>query len=167
MNFSPGRRPSSRRSALRILVQSAFFILTCALFLLLLIEPSSAAEPLMGDRFRESIEPILADHCYRCHGVGIKKGGVTLDEFPTDESLLARPELWYDVLKNVRAGLMPPADRPRPSAEELATLETWIKRGAFGLDPADPDPGRVTLRRLNRVEYRNTIRDLMGDRLPD
>ncbi len=113
-------------------------------------------------RFRDQIEPILADHCYACHGAGIKKGSVTLDEFPTDESILGRKELWSSVLKNVRGGLMPPAGKPRLTAEEMKTLEAWIKRGAFALDPADPDPGRVTLRRLNRVEYRNTIRDLMG-----
>ena len=57
---------------------------------------------------------------------------------------------------------MPPADKPQPSDEERRLLEDWIKYGAFGIDPKDPDPGRVTVRRLNRVEYRNTIRDLMG-----
>ena len=57
---------------------------------------------------------------------------------------------------------MPPADKPQPSDEERRLLEDWIKYGAFGIDPKDPDPGRVTVRRLNRVEYRNTIRDLIG-----
>ena len=57
---------------------------------------------------------------------------------------------------------MPPAGKPQPSAEERRLLEDWIKYGAFGIDPTDPDPGRVTVRRLNRVEYRNTIRDLIG-----
>ena len=52
--------------------------------------------------------------------------------------------------------------RPRPSDKELRLLEDWIKYGAFGIEPTNPDPGRVTVRRLNRVEYRNTIRDLMG-----
>jgi mono/diheme cytochrome c family protein len=113
-------------------------------------------------KFREQIEPILADHCYACHGSGIKKGSVTLDQFSTDESILSRKELWSSVLKNVRGGLMPPAGKPRLSDEEMKALETWVKRGAFALDPLDPDPGRVTIRRLNRVEYRNTIRDLMG-----
>jgi PAS domain-containing protein len=113
-------------------------------------------------KFRELIEPILADHCYACHGAGIKKGSVTLDDFPTDESILGKKELWSSVLKNVRGGLMPPAGKPRLTPEEMKSLENWIKRGAFALDPADPDPGRVTLRRLNRVEYHNTIRDLMG-----
>jgi hypothetical protein len=66
------------------------------------------------------------------------------------------------VLKNVRSGIMPPAKKPRPSDKEIRVLSDWIKRDVFGLDPEDPDPGRVTIRRLNRVEYRNTIRDLTG-----
>ena len=66
------------------------------------------------------------------------------------------------MLKNVRAGIMPPAGKPRPSDTERRLLEDWIKYGAFGIEPTNPDPGRVTVRRLNRVEYRNTIRDLMG-----
>ena len=57
---------------------------------------------------------------------------------------------------------MPPAGKPRPSDQELALLADWIKREVFGVDSRDPDPGRVTIRRLNRVEYRNTVRDLTG-----
>ena len=155
----PDRRPSSHRIAPRHLPACLGLIVGVALLAssALASEPESAAE-----RFRDQVEPILAEHCYGCHGNGIKKGSVTLDDFPTDEAILGRKELWNSVLKNVRAGLMPPAGKPRPSADELRALETWIKRGAFALDPGDPDPGRVTLRRLNRVEYRNTIRDLMG-----
>ena len=48
------------------------------------------------------------------------------------------------------------------TAAEQQTLEQWIKTGGFGLDPAQPDPGRVTVRHLNRTEYRNTLRDLIG-----
>ncbi len=122
--------------------------------------------PARGDDgaalFREKIQPLLAEHCYECHADGAKKGDVTLDKFPGNDPLRGGNDLWWRVLKNVRAGLMPPADQERPSPEELKTLETWIKQKAFGLDSNDPDPGRVTLRRLNRVEYRNTIRDLMG-----
>jgi hypothetical protein len=57
---------------------------------------------------------------------------------------------------------MPPAKKPQPSPADKAQLAEWIKRGPFSIDPNHPDPGRVALRRLNRVEYRNTIRDLMG-----
>src|SRR6202034_1025726 len=72
------------------------------------------------------------------------------------------PKVWHSVLKNLRSGIMPPADKPQPTAEERRLLEEWIKYGALGIDPKDPDPGRVTVRRLNRVEYRNTISDLIG-----
>ena len=82
--------------------------------------------------------------------------------FRTRRPPLNAPKIWHAVLKNVRSGIMPPSDKPQPSAEERRVLEDWIKYGAFGIDPKDPDPGRVTVRRLNRVEYRNTIRDLTG-----
>jgi len=111
--------------------------------------------------FRKDIQPILQEYCSDCHADGAKKGDVSFDEFKSDAELL-KPELWSKVLKNVRAGLMPPEKKPKPSAEQLAQLEKWIKHSAFGLDPANPDPGRVTVRRLNRIEYRNTVRDLTG-----
>lgn len=108
-------------------------------------------------RFDEQIRPILEDHCFKCHGNGVKKGGVDLDEVRSTDQ-----KLWWNVLKNVRSGIMPPGGKDQPSLEERTQLETWIKSEAFRIDPANPDPGRVTVRRLNRVEYRNTIRDLMG-----
>ena len=90
-----------------------------------------------------------------------QRAKVAFDAFKSDEELVGKRELWHAVLKNTRAGIMPPGSRPRPDAKEQQILERWIKYGAFGLDPKDPDPGRVTLRRLNRIEYRNTIRDLL------
>lgn len=116
--------------------------------------------------FHRKVEPILSKYCYDCHGNGIEKGRVSFDEFASDAELLAKRDLWLAALKNVRGGLMPPReegeDVPRPTAEEVTTLSDWIKYDAFGIDPKNPDPGRVTARRLNRVEYRNTIHDLMG-----
>ena len=114
--------------------------------------------------YHASVRPILERHCFDCHGNGIAKGGVTLDAFASDAEVTARPELWHAVLRNVQAGLMPVHEEgvARPSAEEIRTLADWIKYGALAIDPADPDPGHVTVRRLNRAEYRNTIRDLLG-----
>jgi hypothetical protein len=119
------------------------------------------AETPVGEQFRQDVQPILKEYCYDCHGDGARKGQIAFDEFTSDESLLNH-ELWFKVLKNVRAGLMPPQKKPRPSAADQQTIERWIKYAAFGIDPKNPDPGRVTLRRLNRVEYKNTIHDLMG-----
>jgi hypothetical protein len=130
-------------------------------FLMLLFLTLRAAGADAVAQFRKDIQPILKEYCSDCHADGAKKGDVSFDEFKNDAELL-KPELWMKVLKNLRAGLMPPEKKAKPSAEQLAELEKWIKHSAFGLDPANPDPGRVTVRRLNRVEYRNTVRDLTG-----
>jgi hypothetical protein len=114
------------------------------------------------EEFHKTVEPILSQYCYDCHGQGEHKGGVTLDEFKSDGALVHNPDFWWKVLKNVRAGIMPPQKNDRPTEEQKQKLADWIKYGAFGIDPASPDPGRVTIRRLNRVEYRHTITDLMG-----
>ncbi len=111
--------------------------------------------------YNSTILPILEKHCFECHGDGYDKGKVAFDLLESDKEIL-EPILWLRVLNNVRAGLMPAEGNPHLSADEQATLERWIKRDVFRLDPARPDPGRVTVRRLNRVEYRNTVRDLLG-----
>ncbi|HTD66893.1 MAG TPA: DUF1592 domain-containing protein, partial [Candidatus Limnocylindria bacterium] len=115
-----------------------------------------------GAQFRKEVQPILKEYCYDCHGDGANKGQVAFDEFKSDEALLADNDLWLKALKNVRAGIMPPPKKSQPSAEQRRQLEQWIKTAVFKADPQNPDPGRVTVRRLNRVEYRNTIRDLLG-----
>jgi hypothetical protein len=126
--------------------------------------PALAADaaPAPSEQFRKTIQPILVEYCYDCHGDGMNKGQVAFDGFKSHDELLAKRDLWLAVLKNTRAGIMPPEKKPRPSAEQQRFLENWIKSEVFAIDPANPDPGRVTIRRLNRVEYRNTIRDLMG-----
>src|SRR6266436_2988559 len=122
---------------------------------------ASAGLPAAAN-FHKNVQPILEKYCSDCHADGANKGGVAFDEFKSDDALLGKRDLWLAVLKNTRSGLMPPAKKARPSAEELERLEQWIKFDAFGIDAKNPDPGRVTARRLNRIEYRNTIRDLMG-----
>jgi hypothetical protein len=124
--------------------------------------PCFAEENAAAARFREHVQPILETYCYGCHGYGASEGNRTLDEFESDEALVGDIKLWSAVLKNVRAGVMPPAGEERPTEDERRQLFDWIKRDVFNIDPANPDPGSVTLRRLNRVEYHNTIRDLTG-----
>ena len=127
-----------------------------------LLAPACSTAATDPNPFAKEIQPLLQQYCYDCHGDGASKGNVAFDTFKSQEELLAKRNLWEAVLKNTRAGLMPPEKKPRPSAAEQLRLETWIKRDVFHLDPLNPDPGRVTLRRLNRIEFHNTIRDLMG-----
>ncbi len=121
-----------------------------------------AAEPTGGAGFHRQVEPILKEYCHDCHADGAHKGGVAFDEFTSDQALLENRELWWKALKNLRAGLMPPGKKPQPSAIQKQSIEHWIKSSVFQVDPAHPDPGRVTVRRLNRTEYHNTIKDLLG-----
>jgi len=116
----------------------------------------------VGADFRRDVQPLLENYCYDCHADGANKGGVAFDEYNPDADPALSRDLWWKALKNVRSGLMPPAKKARPTTAEQELLTHWIKRDIFGIDPRDPDPGRVTLRRLNRAEYRNTIRDLVG-----
>jgi mono/diheme cytochrome c family protein len=133
-----------------------------AIGLVALFPGSAPAADRTQEEFEQHVRPILEDHCYACHGNGSKKGGIVLDGFAVDQARLHDSDLWLAVLKNVRAGIMPPAGKPRPTDQESRLLEDWIKYEALGIDPKNPDPGRVTVRRLNRVEYRNTVRDLIG-----
>ncbi|HTO05066.1 MAG TPA: DUF1592 domain-containing protein, partial [Opitutus sp.] len=118
------------------------------------------AEPLV-ETFERDVQPVLDQYCYDCHGYGSDKGGVVLDGFGNAAELRDH-KLWLRALRNVRAHIMPPADEEPLPPEAAEKLINWIKREAFALDPEKPDPGRVTVRRLNRVEYRNTIRELTG-----
>jgi hypothetical protein len=111
--------------------------------------------------FRHQVEPMIEDYCYECHGDGAAKGKVAFDEL-TDADLTTRPQFWFAVLKNIRSNIMPLAGHDRPTPEETEKIVRWIKYSAFGIDPDDPDPGRITLHRLNRVEYGRTINALLG-----
>jgi hypothetical protein len=103
----------------------------------------------------EQVRPFLAKHCLDCHGAENPKGKFRLDQLGTDLADLATRERWQTVLKRVQAGEMPPKGRPRPDEKEVQALADWIsdQRAAIG---------RVVLRRLNRAEYENTVRDLLG-----
>jgi Protein of unknown function (DUF1592)/Protein of unknown function (DUF1588)/Protein of unknown function (DUF1587)/Protein of unknown function (DUF1585)/Protein of unknown function (DUF1595)/Planctomycete cytochrome C len=135
------------------------------LICLLAVLVSTAAQAQQSSAaadFKRDVQPLLVTYCYDCHGDGASKGGVAFDKFNPDANPADSRDLWWKALKNLRSGLMPPAKRDRPTAAEQERITSWIKKDEFGLDPQNPDPGRVTVRRLNRAEYRNTIRDLMG-----
>ena len=69
-----------------------------------------AADPAL-DFFAKQIKPILNEYCYGCHGGGVDKGGVTLDEFASGADLKDHA-LWVRALRNVRTGIMPPPWQP-------------------------------------------------------
>lgn len=124
--------------------------------------PALANASTSTSYFRQSILPILESRCYDCHGNGLAKGELSLEELVADPTTPGYEGKWWQVMRMVRAGIMPPAAEAQPTAEEKDKLAHWVKYGPLRNDSIDPAPGRVAARRLNRVEYRNTIRDLMG-----
>jgi hypothetical protein len=129
--------------------------------LLALTAPARAAAQA-APSFERDVKPILVTYCYDCHGDGSAKGDVDFDAHASAQARLADGQLWYRVWENVRNGVMPPPRKPRPTPAEAAVLEAWLRRGVQGVDCRDPDPGRVTLRRLNRDEYNHSIGELFG-----
>ncbi len=112
--------------------------------------------------FGKEVKPLLESYCYKCHANGKKKGDLSLEPFTSVEAIVKDQKTWGNVLENLKSGDMPPDDAKQPSADERERLIKWIDLVVFATDPDHPDPGRVTLRRLNRTEYNNTIRDLVG-----
>jgi len=115
-----------------------------------------------GLDFKKEVLPLLEDYCYDCHGDGADKGGFKLDENTNDAARLSDHVLWLKVWDNLRAQMMPPLKKRQPSTGEREKVMRWIERDVFKVDPENPDPGRVTIRRLNRKEYEYTIKDLLG-----
>src|ERR1017187_5935561 len=117
--------------------------------------PLAAAGVTAAAEFNQKVRPVLEEYCYDCHGDGEERGGVALDAFNSTTNFTGSRDVWWRVLKNLRANLMPPAQKSRPTVEQRKLIEHWIKTWVFEANPLNPDPGRVTLRRLNRVEYQN------------
>jgi len=105
---------------------------------------------------------LFEKYCYECHGEGARKGKVDLEAMLAPASLAQSPREWEKAWKIVRHEFMPPVDALQPSAEERQAITDWITKEVFGVDFERPDPGRVTIRRLNRVEYENSVQDLFG-----
>jgi hypothetical protein len=119
--------------------------------------------PALGDEiFNKEIQPLLVKYCYDCHGDGSKEGDFRMDRHKDLGTHLSDRHHWMPVWRNLRSQIMPPSDEAQPSAEEKRKLLSWIESTVFKLDPKKPDPGRVTIRRLNREEYRNAVFDLLG-----
>ncbi|MEK7954104.1 DUF1592 domain-containing protein [Luteolibacter soli] len=119
--------------------------------------------------FKGEILPLLEDQCFDCHGSEKKpKGGVNLERFNSDAAVMAEREIWASVFDKVESHQMPPPKRDsQPSEEERRKLLAWISEMAARPDPklGARDPGHTLLRRLTRLEYNNTVRDLFGLKL--
>jgi cytochrome c553 len=118
-----------------------------------------------ADPFLDKVKPTLQAHCTACHGAKSPAGGLTIASLlaTSGATTLAHREKWERIADRVRSGEMPPKGAPRPSEAQLQTVVRWIDSSYEAIDRSRPaDPGRVTARRLNRFEYTNSVRDLLG-----
>jgi hypothetical protein len=129
--------------------------------------PARPAVPLPADlfeaRYVREVQPMVQKYCFGCHGNGKHKGDVSLEKFTTFAAIQSDRPTWENIADQLESESMPPEDKPQPSKGESAALSSFIKDALAFRDCSGPrDPGKVTIRRLNRAEYNNTIRDLLG-----
>jgi mono/diheme cytochrome c family protein len=104
---------------------------------------------------------ILDQYCVACHSDKAKTGDLTLQTLDVG-NLPPHSETWEKVIRKLRAGAMPPPGAKRPEGAALRDLAAFLENGLDQAALKKPDPGRATLTRLNRAEYGNAIRDLLG-----
>jgi cytochrome c5 len=102
---------------------------------------------------------LFTKYCRACHAGEKPKADFRIEALRQDFSADANRRQWLAVLEQLQTGAMPPEGKPRPPADDVKALVEWI--GAR-LKEAEAEQGRVVLRRLNRAEYVNTVRDLLG-----
>ena len=124
---------------------------------------ASSQEKVATDTFVDEVVPFLKAHCYECHNADESEGGIAFEKYDKAANVQQNYDLWEQVIRLVNEHQMPPADQPQPSTQEIAEVSLALEAVLESFDcSADKHPGRVTIRRLNKAEYNNTIRDLTG-----
>jgi mono/diheme cytochrome c family protein len=111
---------------------------------------------------QDARQALLKRYCITCHNDRLKTGNLALDALDLN-SVGASAPVWEKVVRKLRAGVMPPAGRPRPDEATHDAFVGWLEGELDRSAAARPDPGRTeTFHRLNRSEYQNAIRDLIA-----
>jgi len=124
-------------------------------------KPVSARGP-GGVSYAGKIVPLLKKYCVNCHGPKQQIAGIDVTSFKDEAAVLKARDVWEHIAQNLASGHMPPKKSPQPTAAERASVVSWIEASLSQADCDNREPGAVTLRRLNRVEYNNTVRDLLA-----
>ncbi len=128
---------------------------------LALLGPPAAPGQAAPDPYAREIRPLLAKYCIGCHGPAKPKADLNLEAFRDEADVLKSRKVWRKVYDALHSDEMPPADKPQPSAAERERITDWA--GALLTRPlagGKKDPGAPVIRRLNRIEYNNTVADL-------
>ncbi len=104
---------------------------------------------------------VLDRYCVGCHNDRLRTGNLSLDSIDS-EDLSRDASIWEKVLQKMQTQSMPPPGRPRPEAETYDAFSVWAQTELDNVAARAPNPGRPTMHRLNRLEYANAIRDVLG-----
>ncbi len=150
-------RSEPTRPRLPLLQRSLPFVLVvCSL------TPTLAGET-PEPSFKADVAPFIARYCASCHGAEKQRGGLDFSKYGSAESVLKEPEAWEKFVRVLVEKEMPPRRKPQPSElERQVAVEVIEAELASFVCDDKVDPGAVTLRRLNRAEYDNTVRDIFG-----
>jgi hypothetical protein len=122
---------------------------------------AGCSEPPPEEAVAEHIE-LFGKYCTDCHNDAEAAGDMSL-EHVTPASVAAKPEVFEQVIRKLRGGLMPPPGEPRPAAEDRRALVAALERHLDATAAArGPEPGRVALHRMNRTEYAAAVEQLLG-----
>ncbi|WP_253155808.1 DUF1592 domain-containing protein [Stieleria tagensis] len=126
-------------------------------------DSSEAPIPQASNSFADIVVPFLETHCVGCHGSDDAEGGIALDRYEQSGNVQTDYELWEKIIRLIGAHQMPPAEEPQPSSDAVIEVTAAIETELATFDcSAEKHPGRLTIQRLNKAEYNNTIRDLVG-----
>lgn len=126
--------------------------------------PLWAAEPAGHDTFADELVPLFRKYCNECHTGTNAQGGLALNSFRDGSAVVEQRMLFERIYERVEKGQMPPVGARPLADDDRERMLDWLHNALYNVDCELPDPGRVTMRRLNRYEYNNTIRDLLGVR---
>ena len=109
------------------------------------------------------VHAYVQKNCVTCHNANVTSGGVDFKSLSAADTFSANRDIWERALTRLKAGQMPPPGAPKPPAEEISAVTAWLESEFARQDASiKPEPGRAFARRLNRAEYNNTMRDLLG-----
>jgi hypothetical protein len=125
--------------------------------------PAKAQVPDPPDPFQKKVQPLLERYCFDCHVQENSEAGIVLDRFESQAEAVKDGRTWLRVRDALDGRIMPPADAPQPSVEELERIVAWVENDFLAARCEQQESSApVVIRRLNRQEYNNTIRDLLG-----
>ena len=133
------------------------------IFLLLVFSPADAAADAPEATLDAKHRGFFKDYCLNCHNAEKQKGKVRLDDIAFTLDSVEKADLWQKILNSINAGEMPPEEEKQPDAAAKADFLDALSRTLVTARSVLSDSGgKTTMRRLNRREYKNTLRDLLG-----